>query len=203
MITSRLPLPAAARTRRCAPPAGERNRLPARLFARPANLLVLDEPTNDLDIESLELLEAALQDYAGTILLVSHDRAFLDNVVTQTLAFEGGGAWKEYAGGYTDWLRQRPAQESVSIKKVSSPKERTRVKLSYKETRELAALPKEIRALELEQEELARKMSAPDYYRQPPAALRADQQRGVEIEKLLMEKLERWEALEKKQAPAP
>src|SRR5882672_1281397 len=89
---------------------GERNRLLlARLFARPANVLVLDEPTNDLDIESLELLEAALQDYAGTILLVSHDRAFLDNVVTQTLAFEGSGLWKEYAGGYSDYLRQRPA----------------------------------------------------------------------------------------------
>src|SRR5213076_2228582 len=87
---------------------GERNRLLlARLFAKPANVLVLDEPTNDLDIESLELLEAALQDYAGTILLVSHDRAFLDNVVTQTLAFEGSGLWKEYAGGYSDYLRQR------------------------------------------------------------------------------------------------
>src|SRR5260221_6691313 len=87
---------------------GERNRLLlARLFARPANILVLDEPTNDLDIESLELLEAALQDYSGTILLVSHDRAFLDNVVTQTLVAEGSGSWKEYAGSYTDYLRQR------------------------------------------------------------------------------------------------
>ncbi len=87
---------------------GERNRLLlARLFARPANVLVLDEPTNDLDIESLELLEAALQDYTGTLLLVSHDRAFLDNVVTQTIAAEGDGKWKEYAGGYSDWLRQR------------------------------------------------------------------------------------------------
>src|SRR3970040_1324895 len=89
---------------------GERNRLLlARLFARPAHVLVLDEPTNDLDIESLELLEAALQDYAGTLLLVSHDRAFLDNVVTQTLAAEGGGVWKEYVGGWTDHLRQNPA----------------------------------------------------------------------------------------------
>ncbi len=103
-LPRRLPLPAAAR----ASPVrmlsgGERNRLLlARLFARPANVLVLDEPTNDLDIESLELLEAALQDYDGTMLLVSHDRAFLDNVVTQTLAAEGGGRWREYAGGYTD-----------------------------------------------------------------------------------------------------
>jgi energy-coupling factor transporter ATP-binding protein EcfA2 len=89
---------------------GERNRLLlARLFARPANVLVLDEPTNDLDIETLELLEALLQDYSGTVFLVSHDRAFLDNVVTQTIASEGGGLWKEYVGGYSDWLRQRPA----------------------------------------------------------------------------------------------
>src|ERR1700741_4700103 len=95
-------------------PGGERTRLLlARLFARPANVLVLDEPTNDLDIESLELLEAALQDYTGTLLLVSHDRAFLDNVVTQTIAAEGDGKWKEYAGGYSDWSRQRvlPSQE--------------------------------------------------------------------------------------------
>ena len=95
---------------------GERNRLLlARLFAQPANLLVLDEPTNDLDIESLELLEQRLQDYAGTLLLVSHDRRFLDNVVTQTLAAEGDGSWREYVGGYSDWLRQRtpaPAAES-------------------------------------------------------------------------------------------
>ena len=92
---------------------GERNRLLlARLFAQPANLLVLDEPTNDLDIESLELLEATLQEYSGTLLLVSHDRAFLDNVVTQTLVSEGNGVWREYVGGYSDWLRQRPDIES-------------------------------------------------------------------------------------------
>src|SRR5688500_17612301 len=128
---------------------GERNRLLlARLFARPANVLVLDEPTNDLDIESLELLEAALQDYAGTILLVSHDRAFLDNVVTQTLASEGDGTWTEYAGGYTDYLRQRPtAVAPLSRGDVSAPRERgvqSVRKLSYKETRELEALPREI-----------------------------------------------------------
>src|SRR4029078_8639138 len=94
---------------------GERNRLLlARLFARPANVLVLDEPTNDLDIESLELLEAALQDYSGTLLVVSHDRAFLDHVVTQTLAAQGDGIWKEYAGGYSDYVRQRPSRVSAS-----------------------------------------------------------------------------------------
>ena len=179
---------------------GERNRLLlARLFARPANVLVLDEPTNDLDIESLELLEAALQDYAGTILLVSHDRAFLDNVVTQTLAAEGNGTWKEYAGGYSDYVRQRPApltrgEASVSRERGVS----VRKKLSYKETRELAALPGEISLLEAEQRWLAAKMSDPDYYRQPPGVLRADQSRSAEIEALLLEKLERWEALEAK-----
>jgi ABC transport system ATP-binding/permease protein len=178
---------------------GERNRLLlARLFARPANVLVLDEPTNDLDIESLELLEAALQDYAGTLLLVSHDRAFLDNVVTQTLAAEGDGLWKEYAGGYSDYLRQRPAAEAAAQEKRPVVREKSRVKLSYKETRELEALPREIEALELEQKNLYDKMHAADYYRQPPEALRADQQRSAEIEALLMEKLARWEDLESK-----
>jgi ATP-binding cassette subfamily F protein uup len=179
---------------------GERNRLLlARLFARPANVLVLDEPTNDLDIESLELLEAALQDYAGTILLVSHDRAFLDNVVTQTLAAEGGGVWKEYAGGYDDYLRQRTVQkEEISAKKTPAPREKSRAKLSYRETRELEALPGEISALEAEQKQLSEKMAGPDYYRQPPDVLRADQRRSAEIEALLMQKLERWEALEAK-----
>jgi ATP-binding cassette subfamily F protein uup len=180
---------------------GERNRLLlARLFARPANVLVLDEPTNDLDIESLELLEAALQDYAGTILLVSHDRAFLDNVVTQTLAANGDGTWKEYAGGYSDWLRQRPApSDAPSVEKNSQKREKAaRQKLSYKETRELAALPAEIEALEAESRALAERMQAPDYYRQPPEALRADRARAEEIETLLMQKLERWEALESK-----
>jgi len=179
---------------------GERNRLLlARLFAKPANVLVLDEPTNDLDIESLELLEAALQDYDGTLLLVSHDRAFLDNVVTQTLAAEGGGAWKEYVGGYTDWVRQRPA--ALTEDKASSKaavREKGKVKLSYKEARELESLPKEIEALEAEQGLLAAKISAPEYFRQLPEALKADQQRNGELEALLMKKLQRWEALESK-----
>jgi ABC transport system ATP-binding/permease protein len=183
---------------------GERNRLLlARLFAKPANVLVLDEPTNDLDLESLELLEAALQGYAGTILLVSHDRAFLDNVVTQTLAAEGGGAWKEYAGGYSDWLRQRPQpKEEAPEKKISPAREKQRAKLTYKETRELEALPGEIHALEAEQNSLIERMHAPDYYRQPPEALRADGERNEEIDRLLHEKLERWEALEAKSKAA-
>jgi ATP-binding cassette subfamily F protein uup len=160
---------------------------------------VLDEPTNDLDIESLELLEAALQDYAGTILLVSHDRAFLDNVVTQTLAAEGDGRWKEYAGGYSDYLRQRPevgkvkADDRIAVREViPSP----RTKLSYKETRELESLPAEIEALEAEQKALYARMHEPDYYRRPPDVLRADQARVAEIERVLLEKLERWTALE-------
>jgi ABC transport system ATP-binding/permease protein len=165
---------------------------------------VLDEPTNDLDIESLELLESALQDYDGTILLVSHDRAFLDNVVTQTVAAEGGGRWKEYAGGYSDWVRQRPSsfEESKKSEARKMPKERLRTKLSYKESRELEALPAEIEALEAEQRALAERALEPEYYRQPPEVLRAERERSTEIERLLMEKLERWEALEGKKAPS-
>ncbi len=189
---------------------GERNRLLlARLFARPANVLVLDEPTNDLDIESLELLEAALQDYDGTLLLVSHDRAFLDNVVTETLAAEGGGRWHEYAGGYADWVRQRPAPagDASSVTRQPSPsatsRRSERVKLSNKESRELEALPREIESLEAEQRALAVQTSAPDYYRQSPDILRADQGRSAEIEVQLIEKLERWEALENKSRQIP
>jgi ABC transport system ATP-binding/permease protein len=177
---------------------GERNRLLlARLFARPANVLVLDEPTNDLDIESLELLEAALQDYSGTLLLVSHDRAFLDNVVTSVLAPEGGGKWKEYAGGYTDWLRQRPAAVVEEKPAAKAPaREKARAKLSYKEQRELEALPGEIEALEAEQKALEQKMSAGDYYRLGAEEVKRDRRRAEEIEGELTGKLERWEALE-------
>jgi ATP-binding cassette subfamily F protein uup len=184
---------------------GERNRLLlARLFARPANVLVLDEPTNDLDIDSLELLENLLQDYPGTLLLVSHDRAFMDNVVTQTVAAEGQGRWREYVGGYTDWLRQRPQPRETSVPPksapvagaaaVSSPKR----KLSYKEQRELESLPGEIEKLEAEQLELARKMSSPDYHRAAPDDMRRDGERAVEIEALLAERMERWVALEER-----
>jgi ATP-binding cassette subfamily F protein uup len=189
---------------------GERNRLLlARLFARTANVLVLDEPTNDLDIESLDLLEAALQDYSGTLLLVSHDRAFLDNVVTQTIAFEGDGRWREYAGGYSDWLRQRPAPrveakaapkgpQPVGARAEAKSGSKLSYKLSYKESRALATLPGEIEALEAEQHALAARMSETEYYRQAPEVQREDQRRSAEIEALLMEKLEHWEALEVK-----
>jgi len=191
---------------------GERNRLLlARLFARPANLVVLDEPTNDLDIESLELLEQKLQEYSGTLLLVSHDRRFLDNVVTQTLAAEGNGIWQEYVGGYSDWLQQRrrPTQQQPAGKSAAAcagkPEERTtqaagkdkaRGKLSYKDQRELAALPDEIEALEREQSELNALMSGPDYHRRGAQQIRDDRRRSDEIEALLLAKFERWETLE-------
>ncbi|HVC31159.1 MAG TPA: ATP-binding cassette domain-containing protein [Steroidobacteraceae bacterium] len=183
---------------------GERNRLLlARLFARPANLLVLDEPTNDLDIESLELLEQRLQDYTGTLLLVSHDRRFLDNVVTQTLAAEGGGRWREYVGGYSDWLRSaapardgpgKAAREAAGPAAAAQPKPRMR--LGYKEQRELGSLPGEIEALEQEQAAITTRMSAPDYHQQGAPQIRADRKRIGEIEAMLLAKFERWEALE-------
>ena len=184
---------------------GERNRLLlARLFARPANVLVLDEPTNDLDIESLELLEQSLQDYTGTLLLVSHDRAFLDNVVTQTLAAEGGGVWREYVGGYSDWLAQRPARAVLPAPARAAGKPDgpapapARGKLSYREQRELEALPGDIAALEAEQHAIAARMSEPGYYAQDARTLKQAQQRAGEIEALLHQKLVRWEALEAK-----
>ena len=190
---------------------GERNRLLlARLFAQPANLIVLDEPTNDLDIESLELLEQQLQDYAGTLLLVSHDRRFLDNVVTQTLAAEGNGQWREYAGGYSDYLRQRPGAsptQAPEAKALTSSRAtgtdpaggrpaKTRVRLSYKVQRELAALPDEIEALEREQAQLTERMSAPDYHRLGGEQLRSDRKRLEELEALLLDKFDRWERRE-------
>ena len=191
---------------------GERNRLLlARLFARPANLIVLDEPTNDLDIESLELLEQRLQDYAGTLLLVSHDRRFLDNVVTQTVAAEGNGLWREYAGGYSDYLQQRPppvAADAAAAKPPAARRARepataaapaaARVRLGYMEQRELTALPDEIEALEREQTELTGRMSAPDYHRQGPERLRGDRKRLEELESLLLRKFARWELLEER-----
>jgi ATP-binding cassette subfamily F protein uup len=185
---------------------GERNRLLlARLFAQPANLLVLDEPTNDLDIESLELLEATLQEYAGTLLLVSHDRAFLDNVVTQTLVAEGGGKWREYVGGYSDWVAQRPAPAPAAASPAPSERgdrrpsrQPQKVKLTFKEQRDLESLPSEIESLEREQHELTARMAGADYHRAGPEKIRADRQRAEEIERLLERAFERWSALEEK-----
>jgi ATP-binding cassette subfamily F protein uup len=181
---------------------GERNRLLlARLFARPANVLVLDEPTNDLDIDSLELLEDMLQDYAGTLLLVSHDRAFLDNVVTQTVAAEGDGRWREYVGGYSDWLRQRPAPRVVAAPPtrsgdVAAAAAAPKRKLSYKEQRELESLPATLEQWEEEQRALNLRVCAPDYHRAGAEQMRADRERAAELDRLIAEGLDRWEALE-------
>jgi ATP-binding cassette subfamily F protein uup len=187
---------------------GERNRLLlARLFARPANVLVLDEPTNDLDIETLELLEALLQDYSGTVFLVSHDRAFLDNVVTQTIASEGDGNWKEYVGGYSDWLRQRKLPDaSRDESSAAKPKSGAggavavpsaeRRKLSFKEQRELDQLPARIAALEVEQTALQARLADPGFYREPAEGQRQVQARLATVDAEIDAALERWEALE-------
>jgi len=182
---------------------GERNRLLlARLFAKSANVLVLDEPTNDLDLETLELLEGLLQEYSGTVLLVSHDRAFLDNVVTQVIAFDGDGRWIENPGGYEEWARVLRAREKQATKapeaaKRSEPVRAARqAKLSYKEAQELQALPGRIEALEQEQAELGRQLADPDLYRSDPAQIKAANLRFAEIETLLLELLARWEQLE-------
>ena len=189
---------------------GERNRLLlARLFTRPANVLVLDEPTNDLDIETLDLLESLLQDYDGTIFLVSHDRTFLDNVVTQVIAFEGDGRLTENAGGYDDWVRyvaRRIDADVVTPKSTvarSAPAPRSsRGKLNFNETRELAALPEKIAGLEKEQREIAAKLADTALYRDDPARVKLLQTRYGEIEETLLALLGRWEVLEAKQAGA-
>jgi ABC transport system ATP-binding/permease protein len=184
---------------------GERNRLLlARLFARPANVLVLDEPTNDLDIETLELLEQLLQDYQGTLFLVSHDRAFLDNVVTQTIAHEGGGRWKEYAGGYLDWQRARRATSGISQASSAEemvPAPRTsgrRAKLGFKESRELEALPAALAALEREQEDLSGKLADPALYQDRSVDFKALNERSAAIDAEITRLLTRWEELEGK-----
>ena len=199
---------------------GERNRvLLARLFALPANVLVLDEPTNDLDIDTLELLEELLQSYAGTVFLVSHDRRFLDNVVTSTIAWEGDekpGLWREYEGGYEDWKTQRarakllrdsatkaggdkpraaasmPATAAAAAKAKPSVKPR---KLSYKEQREFDELPGRIEALEAEQAKLARLLSDATAYTRDPKGIAAAQTRSALIDDELLAAMERWEAL--------
>jgi len=182
---------------------GERNRLLlARLFTRPANLLVLDEPTNDLDLETLELLEAQLVEWPGTLLLVSHDRAFLDNIVTSTLVFEGEGHVEEYVGGYTDWLRQRTPQAASpkAPRGVAAPSAREpraeRRKLSYMQQRELDALPARIEALETEQRALQAQIAGPDFYKERADAIAASLARAESLDRELGDAYARWEELE-------
>ncbi|MCG9008322.1 ATP-binding cassette domain-containing protein, partial [Laribacter hongkongensis] len=195
---------------------GERNRLLlAKLFTQPANILVLDEPTNDLDIDTLELLEQLLIDYPGTVFLVSHDRAFLDNVATQVIAFEGEGRLREYPGGYTDWVNTRarmaelaaparPATPAPAAGNATAParpaRDKTRTRLSYNEVRELERLPDEIAALEAEQAGLNEKLLDPSVWKDQAAAARDWQARIEAIDELLLDKLARWEELEAKQS---
>jgi ATP-binding cassette subfamily F protein uup len=189
---------------------GERNRLLlARLFARPANVLVLDEPTNDLDIDTLELLEDLLQQYEGTVFLVSHDRRFLDNVVTSTLVAEGDGLWREYEGSVEDWLTQsaraRPARETAKAPATpaasapqtnATPTASTRRKLSYKEQRELEALPGQIEALETEQAQLEKALADGSLYASDPPRAAQMASRLMEVEEAWMAAMERLEALQ-------
>ena len=181
---------------------GERNRLLlAKLFTKPANILVLDEPTNDLDAETLELLEELLFDYKGTVLLVSHDRALLNNVVTSTFVFEKEGKVQEYAGGYDDWLIQRPA-EIAETKPTPEKKVKKRLKpagprkLTFKEARELETLPQKIEAMEAEQQEIYNSMADPSFYRQESALIIQAKARIEELEQSLAIAYERWEKLE-------
>ncbi len=199
---------------------GERNRLLlARLFAKPANVLVLDEPTNDLDIDTLELLEQLLEDYQGTVFLVSHDRTFLDNVVTQVIVAEGSGIWREYVGGYSDWERVRkplpdegaakatlksdkPATDKVPKPEMPlAPASAADVavktkKLSFKEQRELEQLPQQIADLETEQAAISARLADADLYRKEPGEVQRLNQRYAEIDEALMTALQRWEEIE-------
>jgi ATP-binding cassette subfamily F protein uup len=191
---------------------GERNRLLlARLFAKPANCLVLDEPTNDLDIDTLELLEELLEDYQGTVFLVSHDRAFLDNVVTQVIVSEGEGRWREFVGGYSDWERARdaapvptPAPRPAAPPKAAPPQTAAstvapqKKKLSYKEQRELEELPELIARLEDEQSAISAQLNSADFYRTSPGDAKRLNERVAEIEAQLMAALERWEDYERR-----
>ena len=193
---------------------GERNRLLlARLFARPANVLVLDEPTNDLDIDTLDLLEQLLQDYKGTVFLVSHDRYFLDNVVTSIIANEGDGFWREYEGGYEDWKIQKARSDKIRAANASEkpvtkvavkvpPTSQTKPevksgvqKLNGKERQELEGLPLQIEELETEQADIGIAMSNPDLYKNEPELATSMQARLTEITGLLDQKLQRWELL--------
>lgn len=182
---------------------GERNRLLlAKLFSKPSNLLVLDEPTNDLDIDTLDLLEERLAEYSGTVLLVSHDRAFLDRVVTSSLVFEGNGLVNEYVGGYSDWLRQRRSHTAISAPMEKQPhreihKPRPQAgKLGYKDQRELDGLPLRIEALETTIEQLHIRMADPAYYQLPREAIAAEKDQLQRAETDLQSAFERWENLE-------
>ncbi|HUD00342.1 MAG TPA: ATP-binding cassette domain-containing protein [Candidatus Polarisedimenticolaceae bacterium] len=187
---------------------GERNRLLlAKIFTQPANMMVLDEPTNDLDVDTLELLEDLLADYRGTLLLVSHDRMFLDNIVTSTLVYEGAERFVEYAGGYTDWVRfkelsrpdhaKTPNRNRVAAIAGSTDRSvKTNGKLSYKEKRELEGLPARIELLETEQSELQRRMGQADFYRQPSATITFALERLEALGNELEECYARWQSLE-------
>jgi len=192
---------------------GERNRLLlARLFARPANVLVLDEPTNDLDIETLELLEELLADYDGTVFLVSHDRRFLDNVVTSTIVNEGDGRWREYEGGVQDWLIQSKRAAALAAKSAPAaasapapvaaaapaPVVANKKKLSYKEQRELDELPARVAALEAEQKQLHALLGGTELYSQGAARIAEVTDRAAQIDDELLGLMERWEVLEAK-----
>jgi ATP-binding cassette subfamily F protein uup len=191
---------------------GERNRLLlARLFTRPANVLVLDEPTNDLDIETLELLEELLANYDGTLFLVSHDRAFLDNVVTQVIAFEGDGKLREYVGGYEDWVRVKKFEAEQQVQAVKAApvpkpaaqaaiKSKSSNKLSFKEQRELEEIPQRIEALEQEQEEIAAELGSGSLYRDNPQQAKQLQERTAAIEEELLQLMTRWDQLESRGA---
>jgi ATP-binding cassette subfamily F protein uup len=189
---------------------GERNRLLlARLFLQPANVLVLDEPTNDLDAETLELLEEILVEYTGTLLLVSHDRAFLDEVVTGTLVFEGDGRVTEYSGGYEDWLRQRPAptatasEEKSTVTAKGPAKSGKPKKFSNRDQRQLAELPGEIEKLEAERDTLAKKLEDPALYQKSHDILRTARDQVAALEKTLQDRYARWEELENLRASFP
>lgn len=202
--------PERARTPVKALSGGERNRiLLAKLLLKPSNLIVMDEPTNDLDMVTLELLEEMLSDYKGTLLLISHDRAFMDNVVTSTWVFDGKGNIAEYIGGYQDYLQQRPddkvvdqksdvkkAQAKAEAEKAAVQSNVKKVKLSYKDQRELEQLPAEIEKLEVEQAELSDKLADGSWFVSDADAATQASQRLAEIEELLLEKLERWDELE-------
>ena len=185
---------------------GERNRLMlAKLFAKASNVLVLDEPTNDLDAETLELLESLIVEYPGTVLMVSHDREFLNNVVTSTMVFEGNGVVKEFVGGYDDWVRQRgdkptdvvkPAKSLKSDLQPATPAASKVKKLSFKEQRELTDLPDRIAKLEKEQTELTAMMSAPGFYQRSGGVISQTTQRLDAISTELRLAFERWESLE-------